>query len=239
MVSRHYPPDVFDSFTLVAATADLDDERAARGVADLVEFRMDLAADPVEQLAAYGGELPLLVTNRPAWEGGEADGSSEAAEAARLETLDAAIGNDAVEAVDIELAALRRSERAVAVAAAAESQEVDVVVSVHDFAGTPSERAMASLLSAAASAGDVGKLAVTAAGRDDALALLSATNAVDAAGERVATMAMGEAGRHTRAVAPVYGSKIGYAPVHAEDATAPGQYDLETLAELVGQLRSR
>jgi len=230
---------VFDSFTLVAATADLDDERAARGVADLVEFRMDLAADPAGQLAAYDGELPLLVTNRPAWEGGEADGGDAAAEAARLDALDAALEHEAVGAVDLELAALRRDDRAVAVAEAAASRGVEVVVSVHDFAGTPSERAMASLLSAAASAGDVGKLAVTAESRADALALLSATHAVDAAGHRVATMAMGEAGRHTRAVAPVYGSKIGYAPVRADDATAPGQYDLETLAALVARLRSR
>jgi 3-dehydroquinate dehydratase-1 len=230
---------VFDSFTLVAATADLADERAARGVADLVEFRMDLAAAPAEQLAGYEGELPLLVTNRPAWEGGEADGGDAAAETARLDALAAALDHEAVEAVDIELAALRRSDRAVGVAETAERHGVDVVVSVHDFAGTPSERAMVSLLSAAASAGDVGKLAVTAADRADALALLSATHTVDAAGERVATMAMGAAGRHTRAVAPVYGSKIGYAPVHAEDATAPGQYDLETLASLVDRLRSR
>ena len=230
---------MFDSFTLVAATADLADERAARGVADLVEFRMDLAPDPVEQLAAYDGDLPLLVTNRPAWEGGEAEGSDDAAEAARLDALDAALGNDAVAAVDLELAALRRSERAVAVAEEAESLGVEVVVSVHDFERTPSERTMVSLLSAATSAGDVGKLAVTAEDREDALALLAATHTVDAAGERVATMAMGEAGRHTRAVAPIYGSKIGYAPVHAEDATAPGQYDLATLGELVGQLRSR
>ncbi|MFW5938993.1 MAG: type I 3-dehydroquinate dehydratase [Halolamina sp.] len=230
---------MFDSFTLVAATADLADERAARGVADLVEFRMDLAADPAAQLAAYDGALPLLVTNRPTWEGGEVDGSDAAAETARLDALAAALENEAVAAIDLELAALRRDERAVAVAEAAASRGVEVVVSVHDFAGTPSERAMASLLSTAASAGDVGKLAVTAESRADALALLSATHAVDAAGHHVATMAMGEAGRHTRAVAPVYGSKIGYAPVRADDATAPGQYDLATLSELVDRLRSQ
>lgn len=230
---------MFDSFTLVAATADLADERAARGVADLVEFRMDLAADPLDQLAAYDGDLPLLVTNRPAWEGGDADGSTDEAETARLDALEAALGDESVAAIDLELAALRRDERAVAVAEEAESLGVEVVVSVHDFEKTPSERAMVSLLSAAASAGDVGKLAVTAQDREDALALLSATHVADAAGERVATMAMGEAGRHTRAVAPTYGSKIGYAPVHAADATAPGQYDLETLAELVARLRSQ
>jgi 3-dehydroquinate dehydratase-1 len=226
---------MFDSFTLVAATADLADEPAARGVADLVEFRMDMASDPLAQLAAYDGELPLLATNRPSWEGGEA-----AAGAARLAALETAVGTDAVAAVDIELAALRRGgqtgEAATAVSEAAESQDVEVVVSVHDFAGTPSERAMASLLTAAADAGDVGKLAVTAESRSDALALLSATHATAGTGERVATMAMGEPGRHTRAVAPVYGSRIGYAPVRPEDATAPGQYGLETLAHLVAEL---
>lgn len=226
---------MFDSFTLVAATADLADEPAARGVADLVEFRMDMASEPLVQLANYDGALPLLVTNRPEWEGGETTGGE-----ARLEALEAAVGNEAVAAVDIELAALRRGggvgDAANAVAAEAEALDVDVVVSVHDFAGTPSERAMASLLTAAADVGDVGKLAVTAESPTDALGLLSATHATAATGERVATMAMGEPGRHTRAVAPVYGSRIGYAPVRAEDATAPGQYDLETLADLVGAL---
>jgi 3-dehydroquinate dehydratase-1 len=50
-------------------------------------------------------------------------------------------------------------------------------------------------------------------------------------------MAMGAAGQHTRAVAPVYGSAIGYAPVDPQQATAPGQYDLETLGRLVEQLQ--
>jgi 3-dehydroquinate dehydratase-1 len=49
---------------------------------------------------------------------------------------------------------------------------------------------------------------------------------------------MGAAGRHSRAVAPLYGSRIGYAPVDPADATAPGQYDLATLRSLVTQLRS-
>jgi 3-dehydroquinate dehydratase-1 len=51
-------------------------------------------------------------------------------------------------------------------------------------------------------------------------------------------MSMGEVGRHSRAVAPVYGSKIGYAPVDPADATAPGQYDLATLRRLVTTLSS-
>jgi 3-dehydroquinate dehydratase-1 len=67
--------------------------------------------------------------------------------------------------------------------------------------------------------------------------VLSATHRAVESGWTVATMAMGEPGQHTRAVAPVYGSKIGYAPVEPEGATAPGQYDLQTLRRLVDELQ--
>ncbi|WP_049947750.1 type I 3-dehydroquinate dehydratase [Candidatus Halobonum tyrrellensis] len=226
----------FDEFRLAASTADLSEEPAAREHADCVEFRMDLADAPLDALAAYDGSLPLLVTNRPRWEGGETrpDG--------RLDALAAAVDHKAVAAVDVELATLRgrptgENDASVAdLVGRAREAGVTVVASVHDFAATPDPRTLDALSAAAARAGDVGKLAVTASDRDDALALLSATHRATRRGERVATMAMGEAGRHTRAVAPVYGSRIGYAPVRPEAATAPGQYDLATLRELVESL---
>ena len=62
----------FSSFRLLAAGADLAMEPHARADADGVELRMDFAADPLDQLESYDGELPVLVTNRVAWEGGEA-----------------------------------------------------------------------------------------------------------------------------------------------------------------------
>ena len=94
------------------------------------------------------------------------------------------------------------------------------------------------MLERAATEGDVGKLAVTAHDAGDALAVLQATHEATQAGRRVATMAMGAAGRHTRAVAPLYGSRIGYAPVESSEATAPGQYSLAALSALVSQLAS-
>ncbi len=60
----------FDSFVLTAAVADLTEEPAAREHADAVEFRMDLADEPLSALEAYDGELPILATNRPAWKAG-------------------------------------------------------------------------------------------------------------------------------------------------------------------------
>ena len=224
----------FDSPVLAAATADLDDEPAARPHADAVEFRMDLATDPLAALDDYDGDLPIIATNRDPAEGGEAADD----EADRLAAIEAASAHDAVTAVDVELSSLRESA-GVNTAAVARDRGASVVASVHDFEGTPSESRLRDLLVAAADHGDVGKLAVTATGRGDALALLSATHAATVRGDRVATMAMGEAGRHTRAVAPLYGSKIGYAPVDPAEATAPGQYDLATLADLLDRLGAR
>ncbi|MFB6200466.1 MAG: type I 3-dehydroquinate dehydratase [Halorhabdus sp.] len=219
----------FESFRLAASTADLGEEPDAREHADLIEFRMDLAADPLTQLSHYGGELSLLVTNRPEWEGGETDGDG------RLAALEAAATDDAVVAVDVELTSARQGD-ADGVIETAHDHDATVVVSSHDFDGTPPMGELQETLRETCRYGDVGKLAVTAETPDDVLDLLVATRAATVEGNRVATMAMGEAGRHSRAVAPIYGSKIGYAPVEASEATAPGQYDLETLADLVAQL---
>jgi len=231
----------FDRFVLAASTADLGDEPAARAHADAVEFRMDLAADPLAALDAYDGRLPLLATNRPAWEGGEAPAGPD-----RLEALAAAAEHPRVGAVDVELAALAGDGESGAdpatarrVRERAREHGAGVVVSVHDFEATPSRERLADLLEGACERGDAGKLAVTAADPGDVLDLLAATHERTRAGDRVATVAMGEAGRHSRAVTPLYGSRIGYAPVDPADATAPGQYDLATLADLVGRLRGR
>jgi 3-dehydroquinate dehydratase-1 len=222
----------FDHFRLAAATADLGDEPAARAHADCVEFRMDLASDPRNQLAGYDGTLPLIATNRAAWEGGEAVDDE-----ARLQMLREAAGDDAVVAVDVELATLW-TEAGARTAAHARDHGATVIASAHDFEETPAPQTLRNLLARAARAGDVGKVAVRAADPDDALALLSVTRAATRAGDRVATMAMGEAGRHTRALAPIYGSRVGYAPVDPDEATAPGQYDLATLRRLVNDLAS-
>jgi 3-dehydroquinate dehydratase-1 len=195
---------------------------------------MDLAADPFVALDDYDGTLPLLATNRASWEGGE----SGADEEARLASLERAARYDAVAAVDVELDALE-TRRGVAAAERIREASAAVVASAHDFERTPATSELRRLLHEAASVGDVGKVAVTATSRSDALKLLAATHAATTWGDDVATMGMGEAGRHTRAVAPAYGSKIGYAPVREEEATAPGQYDLATLARLSEQLRTR
>lgn len=220
----------FDSFVLAASTADLSEEPRARNHADAVEFRMDLADNPLAALASYNGALPLIATNRTEREGGTASGEG------RLDDLARAATFEGVAAVDIELAALESGAGKGAATAAGEHGTA-VIASAHDFEGTPAAAELRDILRRAAGHGDIGKLAVTAADPGDVLTLLSATYDLANGGARVATMAMGEAGRHSRAVAPLYGSRIGYAPVDPGWATAPGQYDLETLRGLIERLR--
>ncbi|WP_207590773.1 type I 3-dehydroquinate dehydratase [Halomontanus rarus] len=220
----------FDSFVLAAATADLADEPLARDHADAVEFRMDLADDPRAQLEDYDGELPILATNRAEWEGGKAGADG------RLETLAEVTALECVAAIDVELQSILDGD-AERLLETARDRGVAVIASVHDFEGTPPRPELVRTLTEAGKYADVAKLAVTAESKADTLALLSATEQLTSHGDTVATMAMGEVGSHTRAVAPVYGSKIGYAPVDPEEATAPGQYDLETLRSLVDELR--
>lgn len=222
-----------DGFVLAASTGELADEPRARAEADAIEFRMDLATSPLDQLDAYDGELPVLVTNRSASEGGRAAGDDE-----RLDQLVAALDHPAVAAVDVELATVETGAAA-GLLEAARTRDVAIVVSAHEFEGTPGRDAMVETLRAAAQVGDVGKLSVTVADPGDALATLSVTWELASAGVPVATTAMGEAGRHARAVAPVYGSRLGYAPLDPDRATAPGQYDLTTLRRLIDDLRSR
>lgn len=233
----------FREFTLCASTAELGVEPAAREAgADALEFRLDLAEEPLVALDDYDGDLPVLVTNRVAWEGGEA-----ADDAARLDALETAVEHDTVGAVDVELRALLDGDEdedgdaaehdASRVVDAARENRASVVVSYHDFERTPFRQDMRGFLGNALEHGDVAKLAVTAADHTDAVDLLTVTHEYELEGKPVATMAMGEPGRHTRAVAPVYGSKIGYAPVDPTEATAPGQYDVATLRRLVDDLR--
>ncbi len=219
----------FESFVLAASTDDLRRADRARDYADAIEYRVDLAEEGLGPVERHTG-LPVIVTNRLESEGGAAPAGSE-----RLSTLAAAAAEPAVAAVDVELATVREGG-AEAVLGAARDHDTAVIVSTHDFEATPPRDRLRSLLATAAEHGDVAKLATYADGPDAVLDLLAATRAATAAGHRVATMAMGEAGRHSRAVAPLYGSLIGYAPLAEAEATAPGQYDLETLRELIAAL---
>ncbi len=214
-----------DGFALAATTNDLTREPEARGAADLVEFRMDKAENPIEQLETYDGELPIVATNRNQWFGGTARDTG------RLDALFAASRFDAVAYVDLELETVRAKEWLVE---EFRGNGVDLIVSHHDFDATPEREVLTAIVEECAGYGDVAKVATFPNDLSDALTLLSVLHEATQAGIDAAGIAMGETGSHTRVVGHVYGSKLGYAPLLDDDSDyAPGQIPLRTLAALV------
>lgn len=219
------------AFTIAAVTDDLAAEPKARDYADILEYRMDATTDPLDALEDYTGVLPILATNRVTTEGGNAPDTPT-----RLDTLESAVVHDAVHAIDLELTAAR-TDRGTALLRHAREHGATIIVSHHDFDNTPDKSTLEDRLAQTATAGDIGKVAVTTTDPGDALTLLAATHTTSQAGHAVATIGMGDPGRHTRVIAPIYGSRIAYAPVVPAATTAPGQIDLPTLCDLISAVR--
>lgn len=224
--------------------------KAAEMGADVLEIRLDLlgirdsglAVEITGKIKAETG-LPLILTNRSSAEGGKWEGS----EKERIEILkelltsfsreggvDAVDTADAVDAVDIELSTGEK-ERAELISTA-KKQGKTVIVSFHDFSKTPSFQEMEKIIEEAFRAGaDIAKLAVMPGSMQDILDLLRLTLNAREARRPVCTIAMGKLGKHTRVIAPLYGSVLSYASV--ESSAAPGQLqanEVKKMMELLG-----
>lgn len=192
-----------------ATTAELRRRRDLQADADLVELRLDSVGDPDVSGALSGRMRPVIVTCRPAWEGGAFRGSEEERRRILAGALD-----EGAEYVDIESKAgfsdlVRRGDRR-------------VVVSMHDFEGVPPDLAERVRAMRAECRGVV-KVAVTARRLSDCLPLLELAQQVHSGTGSNAPaftwIAMGMAGVPTRVLAARFGSCW----IYAGDNLAPGQ----------------
>lgn len=210
---------------LAATTNDLTREKDARGIADLIEFRMDKAENPIEQLSQYDGHLPIIATNRARWFGGKASDTG------RLDDLFSASRFESVEFVDIELETIRSKKW---LAHEFRENDVQLIISHHDFKDTPERAILDAIIEQCSQYGDIAKVATFPRDQTDTLTLLEAVNSATQKGIDVAGISMGEIGSHTRIIGHLYGSKLGYAPLLADNVDyAPGQIPLEKLASLI------
>lgn len=205
---------------------------------DVVELRIDHLhhvehpAAAEEALAAVRSvlpDVPLLFTFRTRSEGGARDLEPDGYEALLL----AAIGSGRIDAVDVELFTER--ERLVRIVDAAHAAGVPVVMSSHDFAGTPDREELVGRLIAQQDLGaDVVKIAVMPHDPADVLTLLDATVAyTSTVGARPAiTMAMGGLGLVSRLAGETFGSCLTFGSVGR--ASAPGQIDARALRDVLG-----
>ncbi len=189
--------------------------------ADILELRIDLLDSDARQalLDLKKTGMPVIITNRMKEEGGAWAGSEDE----RIRILVSLI--PLADAVDIELCAEKRDY----IVEKARSAGKTVIISAHDFKKTPETRVMAGILKESFEVGaDIAKLAVMPDSLDDVLRLLEVT--LQARGA-VCTIAMGEIGRHSRVVAPVYGSVMTYG--YVESAIAPGQLRVDELRAIL------
>jgi len=194
-------------------------EQARRLGADLLEVRIDLLPslkDLEVVLEELNSRLPVIVTNRCRREGGNWKGGEDERVELLLQCLPFASG------VDVELTSPSRDR----VVAEAKKLGRTVIISYHDFEKTPHD--LKGILRREIKAGaDIAKLAVTPLSLGDVLDLLEVTLSLSREG-RVCTIAMGELGRHSRVMLPVFGSCLTYGSV-VDTGTAPGQLSVGEL----------
>jgi 3-dehydroquinate dehydratase-1 len=196
---------------------DAEEGVLAAGDSDMIELRLDLiTTDPIEAIKAVRKATikPIIATNRLKAEGGKFEGN----ERERCELLiQASIYADYV---DIELRAELRDEFV-------RNVNKPVIISYHDFQGTPDLMEMRSILRNMKKAGAaIAKIAVTPSKMKDNLQILEFLLEADMP---LCIIAMGKLGRHLRAVAPLYGSVLTYGYVF--EAMAPGQMSVKELKE--------
>jgi 3-dehydroquinate dehydratase-1 len=192
--------------------------------ADILELRLDMLEfsnlDELKKIIErikLNTKLPCIATNRLQSDGGKWEGSEDERIALLVNIL------PFVEAVDIELSADANQRNKIV--EAAKAANVTIIVSAHDFETTPAIEEMKNMLCKAHEAGaDIAKLAVMAHTKQDVLDLLQATSDTE---KPVCTIAMGDIGKHSRIVAPCYGSLMTYGTI--SKAVAPGQIKIHEL----------
>jgi 3-dehydroquinate dehydratase-1 len=126
-----------------------------------------------------------------------------------------------IDAIDIEIDTVITTD----VIACASTKTV--IVSEHNFNETPDNNSLNSIVDTAKKLGaDIIKIAAMTVKRQDVLRLLHFTEKCQ---ENLVTIAMGEVGKITRIIAPLFGSLFSYCYISHE--VAPGQLSLEKMAE--------
>jgi 3-dehydroquinate dehydratase-1 len=183
--------------------------------ADILEIRVDSFAQDIQKTRAFIEDvkkvcsLPLIGTIR------ENTNTVDK----RLEYFKTIL--PLVDAVDVELDG-EISSQVIALA-----QDKTIIVSEHDFAGTPETARLHEMVQKAVALGaNIVKIAVLAATREDVVRLLKF---VDECEENIVAFSMGEYGTVSRVLSMLFGSLFSYGFV--THANAPGQLSIEKLIE--------
>jgi len=190
-------------------------------VADMVELRLDRMPDHDLGRLLNGRREKIIVTNRRKEEGGGFRGT----ERERVDLLKEAVALgagyvDIEAATDPDLVGELRSD------IAGRGHRTALILSSHDFSGTPSVKVLRKRMDACTE-GDLVKIVTYARRIEDNLRLLDLIPYAGRKGRRIIAFCMGEMGLLSRVAAPLLGSFLTYAVLHAGEESAPGQMTLE------------
>lgn len=192
---------------------------------DLIELRLDYIKNRVDLGAIRDATLlPLIATNRSGDQGGKGNRS----EAERLETLMEAC-NAGFEYIDIETTTCDIEK----VVNNAKGLGVEVIISYHDFNGTPRRENLEEIMRQELRQGaDICKIVGTSKSPGDCLTYLAFLD--ENRGERLVSFGMRGAGAMSRVFSPLFGGEFTYASAGIGEESAPGQL---TISDLRGVYR--
>ena len=188
--------------------------------ADILELRIDALDNPdSDKILNLIDKLNhrFIATNRMRDEGGFFKGS----ELERTEILVEVA--ESVDFVDIELQTIVKYRSKVI------NSSQSSIISYHDFKKTPSMSELLNVVDKEKDLGDIAKFAVMPRNIQDTLIVLEVLSRVNS----TIGISMGDLGKYTRVVAPLFGSPLTFASVDVE--SAPGQFDINTTKNILKQ----
>ena len=196
-------------------------DRAEEASADLVEVRLDsLQSHKGIAALAKHGNVPKIATNKLA----SCRGKFKGTEAEQKQILLSA-AKKGFEYVDIELSASNLKE----FTTEASEYGAKPIVSFHDFDHTLELAKLNNVLEQEIACGaDVCKIVTTAKRVEDNLTLLDFTKAA-CARANVVCFAMGDYGKISRLLSPLFGCFFTFAALENGSETAPGQMTIQEM----------
>ena len=203
--------------------------REANRLADLIELRVDFLKEQNLELLLNKGKKPCIVTNRRKEEGGRYTGD----EKKRLEVLKEAIDLGA-EYIDVEIG----TEKPLLQELISNRKRTQIVLSFHDFRGTPFPKELKSLIDRTTQVGaNIVKIVTFTRFWEDNLKVLSLIPYAKEKKQKIVALCMGEKGRMSRVFAPLMGAAWTYASLNKRRVSAPGQLTVFELREIWERLR--
>ncbi|GLJ31422.1 hypothetical protein SUGI_0630490 [Cryptomeria japonica] len=207
-------------------------QQAKADGADIIELRLDHLHNfnPNTQLQIILNQrpLPIIVTYRPKWEGGEYEGE----EATRLDTLRLALELGA-DYVDVELQVAPTFIKSIS---EKKSRNSKIIVSSHNYQSTPSLKELGQLVTRIQDTGaDIVKIATTATNITDVNQIFQVQKGLHAQSEMtvpIIALAMSSRGLISRILCPKFGGYLTFGSIGIGKESASGQPTLTDLLKI-------